>query len=168
MKLNMTYNAKRNSWSARQDNCLFVLSKKFNEQKFEGDQEYMIIRQLGNHACGFIVEPVTDDYVLVEHKGFVCHGGMCNTDASVIYPERFGSITPGRCQDILFEVSNVNLKYGEKPRKGIPGYIYVHKDEYRGAGIPSIEFVDLKKVADTSEWRKTYMDKYKVDSKIHS
>lgn len=163
MKLNMVFNQKHKSWSAKQDNCLFVLSKSFDASDYEGDQEYMIIRQLGNHPQGFIVEPVTENHILVSHNGFECSGGMCQTTARVLSPDEIGWITPGRCQDILFETSNINIAFykGEKSRPTIKGYIYILKGERRGSGLPSISDVDLKKVKDTSNWRKQYLNKYK-------
>ena len=72
----MKFNRKHDCCSSRQDNCLFVLPKKFNNEKFEGDQEYMIVRQLGNHPSGYIVEAVTENHILVHHKGFECSGSM--------------------------------------------------------------------------------------------
>ena len=99
-----------------------MLSNRHNGDVYlEG--EYMIVGRLGKHPKGFVVEPVTDDYVLVTHSGFECSGSMCRTDAQVIsvhaddtdaeYVRKLWhtTITPGRVHGFVRVTDNVNLNW---------------------------------------------------------
>lgn len=136
-------------------NCLFVLSnnKDINPAALDGvTTEYMIVRQLGAHPTGFVVEPVTADYDLVTHRGFECAGSMCRTTARTIHYER-PMITPGRCENLLPVAENVNSRFNNKADTPLtPGLVYVRKGEQRAAGIARLKDVDFDRMAAASRY----------------
>lgn len=126
----------------------------------------------GRPTLGYLfVAPVTDDHVLVAHKGFECSGSMCRTTADVdpagdaAIKARLGRtvgwLTPGRSP--VVEVSNVNVgwnytdpKTGEikrqEHRQPIPGLAYVSLADLRDgknrvAGLPDLSQVDPRILA---------------------
>ncbi len=120
------------------------------------------VRQANPPKIGFLfVAPVTDDHVLVSHKGFECSGSMCRTTASVdergeaVVKARLGRhvgwLTPGRSP--VVEVSNVNVGWhGQKRRDPIPGLAYVSLVDLRDGknrvcGLPDLTHVDPRILA---------------------
>lgn len=137
--------------------CLFVLSNNssIDPKALNGvTADYMIVRQLGAHPTGFIVEPVTSDYDLVRHDGFECAGSMCRTTAFTKgYCQPI--ITPGRCENILKIADNVNSRFSsgkDEPLK--PGSVYIRKGIQRAAGITRLEDVDFERMAAASVYIK--------------
>lgn len=146
----------RVSYTARSSGWLFVMTHRItDEQKLLLERhaatgqplDVMIIGPLGSHPKGLTVDIVTKDHELVEHRGFECAGSMCSTTAfapQVPGREFWGSITPGRCQDILPVADNVNARFDRRPEEPKhPGRIYVLKGERRGAGVPFLEDISL-------------------------
>lgn len=107
------------------------------------------------------VAPVTDDHVLVSHKGFECSGSMCRTTARV--DERgdaavkarlgrgVGWLTPGRSP--VIETDNVNVGWhGQQYREPKPGLAYVSLTDLRDGknrvcGLPDLAHVDPRILA---------------------
>lgn len=135
--------------------CLFVLSNNASADQsvLEGvPAEYMIVRQLGSHPTGFIVEPVTSEYELVRHKGFECAGSMCRTTASAIDHSR-PTITPGRCENIMHIADNVNSRFNRQPDQPLQsGSVYIRQGEQRAAGLAHLEDVDFSRMAAASRY----------------
>ena len=105
--------------SCRQDGYLFVVHHK-SASKVPTDGtaiEYMITGMLGTHPKGLVVEPVTPDHVLTEHKGFECAGSMCQTTAS---SPVLGFLTPGRVESLIPVADNVNVGWGARSLHGKP------------------------------------------------
>lgn len=104
---------------------------------------------------------VTDDHVLVSHKGFECSGSMCRTTAHVdkagnaAVKVRLGRdvcwLTPGRSP--VIEVSNVNVGWhGQNYVDPIPGLAFVSLTDLRDGknricGLPDLSQVDRRVLA---------------------
>jgi hypothetical protein len=146
--------------SARKDGILYVLARSITAENVStfanGEAEYMITSGLKTHPAGFIVEPVTSEYDLVEHTGFECAGSMCCTTARTTHT--FSWITPGRIQNLVHVADNVNAgtTWNIAQTKLQPGKVYVKHGEQRAAGIPEMTPEILARHADTVAWRKKY------------
>lgn len=130
------------------------------------------VRQANPPKIGFLfVAPVTDDHVLVSHKGFECSGSMCRTTASVDAAgdaavksrsgRTVGWLTPGRSP--VIETDNVNVGWSYLDRKTgeyrkqehcdpIPGLAYVSLADLRDGknrvcGLPDLTHVDPRILA---------------------
>ncbi len=147
----------RTSYNARSNGWLFVLTHRADKNVMDlvnnaveqnKPLECMITGPLGSHPQGLVVDVVTHDYELVAHTGFECAGSMCSTQAyAPPTPGQAysGSLTPGRCQDILPIAHNVNAAFDKRdPHPKTPGAVYVRSGERRAAGIPDLGGVDPK------------------------
>ena len=115
----------RGSYSTRVDGVLYVLANKFEGSQFERDQEYMIVGRLGKHPNGYLIEPVTDEYELVEHEGFIMSGSDCRTLA---WRKDHGYLTPGRLNGLIHTVDHVNASWSK------PIWDQAELDQYRNRG----------------------------------
>lgn len=129
MLLSLSFDGIRNTWSVRRDGYLFVLARDKHELGTTQEREYMVIARLGKHPNGYLVEPVTEDHMLVEHDGFECSGSMCRTLAYPLSENiAFSYITPGRVEPLLHIANNVNLTWS------MPLYGQDELDHYKNRG----------------------------------
>jgi hypothetical protein len=147
----------RGQISCRKDGYLFVLSRHYTGAAVPTDGteiDFMITGPLGTHPTGFVVEPVTADYVLVQHRGFECAGSMCCTEA---YAPNFGWITPGRVMNIVRTADNVNASfYKRAPTPLTPGAVYIRRGETRAAGLPDLSMVNTTRAKENAAFKKHY------------
>lgn len=116
----------------------------------DGATEYGLPKR--TPTIGFLfVAPVTDDHVLVSHKGFECCGSMCRTTARIDpagearLKARFGRgvgwLTPGRSPVIETDNVNVGWSYADS-RTG-----EMRRQEWREP-VPSLAFVSMTDLRD--------------------
>lgn len=128
MKLTLAFCAKHGSWSTRVNGILFVLSHNMRAQGTCAEQEYMVIARLRRHPNGYIVEPATSEFTLIEHTGFETSGSMCRTRAYPKISKLPSYITPGRVEPLLNIANNVN------PNWSMPIWDQAELDGYRNRG----------------------------------
>ncbi|GEP11781.1 hypothetical protein [Methylobacterium gnaphalii] len=103
----------------------------------------------GGTIGALIVQPITDDHVLVAHKGFECAGTMCRTMASLtqdaereLYARhriRLSWLTPGMTP--VREASNVNVGWSYRDEAGT---LHIRKRVEPTPGLAYVSLTDLR------------------------
>lgn len=103
-------------------------------------------------VMALLLQPVTDQFVLVDHKGFECSGSMCATTAALDAPRRVlgemvGWLTPGRTRVVVAD--NVSAgKTWRKPYQALrPGKVWVDRRKYE-RGIYPLRAEGLARIED--------------------
>lgn len=88
-----------------------------------------------------LLRPVTDEYTLIEHKGFECSGSMCSTTAVVVNDGKFSFATPGRTMVVEADNVNAGSTWKEEYEALRPGKIFAKKIEgrWRAEGLARLE-----------------------------
>jgi hypothetical protein len=90
-----------------------------------------------SQLIALVVRPVTDDDILVDHKGFECSGSMCRTTATTMLDNRIVLLTPGRTD--VWVAENVSPRfYGNELIERRPGKAWISRTK-RNEGAARLE-----------------------------
>lgn len=92
-------------------------------------------------VMALLLQPVTENFVLVDHKGFECSGSMCATTALLDAPKIAGSklagwLTPGRTRVVVADNVSSGTTWRTTYTALRPGKVWVDRHKYERAIYP--------------------------------